>query len=279
MAALGTPRPAEGEDPPLVASHSENNTKVTQVKLDPGAVKPLPDNALASRQSLFDNIFSACPADVAKQASRAERQSDNMLSDLQSLTYGEVDLRSMHDILNLVKRELGNLHAQTGIFLDLGSGAGKAVIGAGLLHPFAQVMGVERLQCLSDFANTATERYREVTIPDGASKPEVQFLRGDFVELMEGQELQELAPQVAICLAVSTCYSDDQMQAIARFAKIMAPGSFIITFTQMLPESFIKSEAWGWELVHTMLMQMMWGQSTCFIYRKVPVTEAAGPGV
>lgn len=241
-------------------------------------VGPLADTVLVSRKRLFRSIFSDCSPEVAKKASRAERESASLL-EVQSLTYSEMDPQSLHEVLNLIKRDHGTLHSGRGIFLDLGSGAGKAVIAAGLLHPFARVMGVERLQCLSDFALTANERYSKVTLPDGDAKPQAQFLRGDFVELLQGQELQELAPEVAVCLAVATCYTEEQMQAMARFAKSMAPGSFIVTFTQTLPDNLVKSEARGWVLVHNQLMQMMWGPSTCFIYKKVPVTEAAGPGL
>lgn len=270
--AMATPTAPEGGDSPLVATHRKEKGQA-----DAGVVPPLPEEVLVTRRRLFNDIFSGCTADVAKQASRAERENASLL-EVPSLTYGEMDLDSMHEVLSLVKRELGTLHSGRGIFLDLGSGAGKAVIAAGLLHPFGSLKGVERLECLSDFALKAGEKYREAVLPEGAPKAEAQFLRGDFVELVEGQELRDLAPQVAICLAVSTCYGEEQMQALARYARIMAPGSFIITFTQMLPETLVKSESRGWTLMHSNLMQMMWGPSTCFIYKKVPVTEAAGPG-
>jgi hypothetical protein len=268
---MATPPP----DNPAPVVNSRNNSKKDA---EPGAVPTLPDNDFDSRRKLFNGIYSTCSPEVAKQASRAERENTSLL-DNQSLTYGEVDIASLHELLDVVKRQHGSLHSGKGAFLDLGSGAGKAVIAAGLLHPFSRVVGIEKLECLSDFALGACERYKAALLPDGVLKPEVQILKGDFVELLEGQELQDLAPEVAICLSVSTCYGEEQMQALAKFAKLMASGSFIITFTQTLPDCLLKAEARGWSLVHSSLMQMMWGPSTVFIYKKVPVTEAAGPGV
>jgi len=269
--AMGTPRMQESGPPALQATHD------TKFQVDTTAVPPLPDDDMLLRQKLFQNIFRKCTSEVAKQASRAEREKASLL-EVQSLTYGEMHFAAMHELLNTVKREHGNLHSGRGVFLDLGSGAGKAVISAGLLHPFERIVGIERLECLSDFAQAASEQYLGSTLPDGVAKPEAQFMRGDFVELLAGQEMKELAPQVNVCLAVSTCYGDDEMQALARFARLMPADAIIITFTQTLPATLVNSEAKGWALVSQKLMEMMWGPSTCLIYKKVPVTEAAGPG-
>jgi hypothetical protein len=276
--AMGEPRDTGSDSASRLGSKIPDPDRQASAAKPIPLVLPLPDTELEGRRQLFASIFSQCSSEVAKKASRAERESASLL-EVRSLTYGEMDLKSLHEILNTVKRDHGVFDSGRGVFLDLGSGAGKAVIAAGLLHPFERVVGIERLECLSQFAVAANERYQEVKIPGADLKPEAQFITGDFVELLEEQQLQELAPEVRICLAVATCYTEDQMQALARYARTMPSDAFVITFTQPLPASFVNNEAHGWVLVDSQEMQMMWGQSTRYIYKKVPVTEAAGPSM
>lgn len=252
-------------------AHSRKEVVKAPEDEGPQIVEPLPDEALDSRRELFNSIFRECSADVAKKASLAEREQRELL-DAQSLTYGEVDLDTLHDILNTVKREHGPLYHNRGIFLDLGSGAGKACVAAGLLHPFQRVVGIEHLQCLNDFAVAAQEKYVAATLPDSGMKPEIELLKGDFIADME-EKLEPIVSEVVILLVVATCFSEEQMEAVAKLAEKMPGGSIVVSFTQMLPESVVNQEAGGWTLVHSELKQMMWGRSTCFIFKKVPVIK------
>lgn len=275
--AMGTPLKVEAVIP-ITAAHIIHEVKL---EVDSQAVPVLSDGEAKSRRRLFESIFKPVSPETAKEASRAEREKESLQD--KSLTYGEMHFLAMHELINKIKREHGNLYAGRGVFLDLGSGAGKAAISAGLLHSFARVVGIERLGCLHDFAEESRKGYLAADLstpgaPDGVPKLEVQFTKGDFVELLAGQEMKEMAEQVAVCLAVATCYTEDQMQALGRFARLMPAGAVIITFTQTLPASLINAEAKGWVLVHSEVKEMMWGASTVFIYKKVPVTEAAGPG-
>lgn len=244
-----------------------------QVDEGPQPVPPLPDEALEGRLELFKQIFSDCSADVAKKASLAERQASERL-DVPSLTYAEVDFEILHDILNTVKREHVSFYANTGVFVDLGSGAGKACVAAGLLHPFQRAVGIEQLQCLNEFAMAAIAKYKDVTLPDGASKPEIELIQGDFVADMV-EKLEPIASEISMLLVVATCYGEDQMKAVAMLAKMMPAGSIVVTFTQPLPDSVIGREAGSWALVRSEQKKMMWGSSTCFIFKKVAESAAA----
>jgi hypothetical protein len=236
--------------------------------------QPLPDEELGAYRQVFHSIFRDCTPEVAKRASLTERE--NELLEEQSLTYSEMDINTMHKLLNLVKREFTTLHVGCGTFLDIGSGAGKALIAAGLLHPFRVVVGIERLECLAGFAATASEKFQNAELPNGTYKPQVRLLKKDFVRASEDedQELQVFLPDIVLCLAVSTCYGEAEMQAVGSLARKMPGGSVLITFTQELPESFLQTEAGDWLLVHIEPMQLIQGEATCFIFKKVPVTRA-----
>lgn len=223
---------------------------------------PLTDEEFAMRADLFEDIFRGLSADMVKKASLDERE-QNSLSEFQHLTYGEVDLQTLRWLLDLVKEKHGPLYAGQGVFLDLGSGAGKACLGAGLLHSFEKVVGMEQLECLAGFANAALEKYRDGATPEGAPRPEADLRKGDFVAERAAQ-LDALAEQVAVCLAVATCFGDEQLRCLAALSEKMPAGAVFIMFTQVLPDA----ENNGWSLVHTELMQMIWGEATCFIYKK-----------
>jgi hypothetical protein len=49
---------------------------------------------------------------------------------------------------SIIKKKFNLLQEPGGIFYDLGSGAGKGVIAASLLHPFDRCTGIEFLESL-----------------------------------------------------------------------------------------------------------------------------------
>ena len=75
-----------------------------------------------------------------------------------SLTYGEVPLQAMVEIVDRLKelRPADTLAS----FIDLGSGCGCAVLAAAFLHPFQRIVGVELLEGLHDVADRAKERWK-----------------------------------------------------------------------------------------------------------------------
>jgi hypothetical protein len=140
----------------------------------------------------------------------------------------------------MLKNQHTRLYAGKGIFLDVGSGVGKACIAAGLVHPFEKVIGIETLQCLDDFAKSAHTKYMEVTMPGDppAEKPEIQLIKGDFVADLEAT-LAPIAPQIAVCLAVATCLGDAELNALATLADKMSDNAIFVTISQVLPDRVI----------------------------------------
>lgn len=231
----------------------------------PKVVPPLPDEELEERAKVFDEIFAECHPDVAKKGSVDERDAGGL--DDEGFTYGEMDMLNMHKILNMVKQDFGPLYENQGAFVDLGSGCGKACVAAGLLHPFSKVVGIEYLSSLSTQATAAEAKFTEVALPEGVTKPETQFTKGDFVADMAS--LLPLAPETILCLAVATCFNEDRIEALAKFASAMPADSLFVTFTQMLPESVLgDSSDGGWSVLCTFALEMLWGTSTCFIFKK-----------
>jgi len=269
----------------------------------PEPVEPLTEEEVALRKQKFEEIFVDCTADDAKMASLKEKEGNSNYTDSKPLTYSELDFSSLHEVLEIIKRDHKPLYDKKGVFLDLGSGAGKVCIAAGLLHSFEKVVGIEKINCLAEFATAALTKYREIQI-DNVEKVEIELLNGDF--LTDGT-LDELAEKVTICLAVATCFEEEELKRIEALAAKMPGESIFIMLGQRLPESIIIEEnkepakrrllalkkglavrgvhpnsveievpppdndPKGWHEVLCKELELEWGKSTCFMFKKVPI--------
>mmetsp|Transcript_25968 Transcript_25968/g.60046 ORF Transcript_25968/g.60046 Transcript_25968/m.60046 type:complete len:285 (+) Transcript_25968:38-892(+) len=241
-------------------------------------VAPLEAEAIAERKELYETIVGPdSEADKLKKASRDERQVAGQL-DQRSLTYSEMEFEMVLQLLDKVRNDHGPYYVGKGVFLDLGSGAGKVCLAVSLLHAFEKVVGIEVIHCLNEFAGGMKTRYTEAQFPEGMAKPELDFIKGDFATEYQSK-LEPLAQQVTVCLAVATCFADSQLEAMAKLADAMPEGGIIISFTQMLPKTMVnhqqpdqllKPDEGGWVVADTQELEMMWGKSTCFVYKKVP---------
>jgi hypothetical protein len=176
-------------------------------------------------------------------------------------------------------------------------------VAAGLLHPFEKVIGIEKVQPLVEAGVAATEVYNGIQSED-LVKPPLELIAGDFAADFEAK-LAEVAPKVTFCLAVATFYGKEQMDAMAKFAEAMPACSIFVTFGQKLPADLLidldRSPAQrynlaakkalavrgkapdgiaivadtpannpnGWFQVHSEEVQMAWGKSTYFVYKKI----------
>jgi len=300
-------RPMPKAPSPTLPPAQQGATAEEEEELEDQAllVPPLPDADYEACRKLYEEIFTGFDAMQMKEQSRQERK-DQQQEHVKSLTYGELDMKIMHQLLNKVKADYGPFYSKTGTFLDLGSGAGKVCVAAGLLHPFEKVVGIETLESLHGTATAANDKYKEIQLPEGAIKPEIEFIRGDFAADFESK-LEPLAPDVVLCMAVATCYGEAELNAMASFASKMPDDSVLITFTRRLPASMVIdldrhpahrravatkkalakrgaepstteviveppcNDPFGWTQVSSELMQMPWGLATCFIYKKVVI--------
>jgi hypothetical protein len=202
-------------------------------------VPPLDEDQTVERKKVFEEIFADLPTNKVKLASIEERKANDKAED-QSLTYGELDFAIVNNLITMLKNQHTRFYAGSGIFLDLGSGCGKACVAAALSHQFEKVVGVETMACLDEFAQKANEKYKEVVLPAKEGEPapekaEIQFIKGDFVADLAAT-LEPIAPQIAVCVAVATCFGEEQMNTLATLATKMADNALIVTYSQELPD-------------------------------------------
>lgn len=225
--------------------------------------QPLSDELLPDREKIFLDLYAECDAEKAKEISKTARA--GMEGAGANLTYAELDIGTLHSILNIIKRDFGPLYIGDGTFIDLGSGVGKAAVAAALLHPFKKVVGIEVLLPLGDVADGVQGKFAAAAAPVIEAAPELSFLKGNFVGEMS-TTLAPIAAECKVALATATCYLEPELKAMAEFAAMMPENSLFVSFGQQLPLSGDAGE--DWITLHTEQMEMLWGPSTCFIYKK-----------
>jgi len=222
-----------------MAAAGEEGAEGEEVPREP--VLALDEEVAQERQQVWNDIFADFPANKVKLSSIEERkaklEANPEASEEPSLTYGETDFALVNHIISMLKNQHTRLYAGSGIFLDLGSGCGKACVAAGLIHPFEKIIGIETMDCLDQVAQKANEKYKEIAVPGDPppEKPEIKFVKGDFVADFAGAVTEEEIPKIAVAFAVATCYGEAQLEALAKIADKMADNALFVTFSQELP--------------------------------------------
>ncbi|KAJ1462725.1 hypothetical protein M885DRAFT_505771 [Pelagophyceae sp. CCMP2097] len=235
------------------------------------------------RQPVYDVVFQQWLSTHGKHVSKREREALGMHTS--SLIYGEINYESFGRTIEKIRTVYGlpgvgasdakGIMQQpgTGVFYDLGSGAGKPTIAAATLFRFERALGLEFLPGLVSASHAARERWAEVAHDmlrlidpaefSGLARTAVEFHRGDITDLVAHDWTIG-----DVVFANSTCFDDVLLAALAREASRMRKGTFFITFTKRLPSPHF-------ETCEAELHQMSWGGATVYIQQKM--TESCQP--
>lgn len=116
----------------------------------------------------FDSLMQSFPCTLGKAVSKKEREELSLKDS--NLVYGEITFETLGIVFEKMKKvygrpyqgssgPLGFLQTRGGIFYDLGSGTGKGVIGAAILHNFDVCYGIECLEGLYSLSLDALNAY------------------------------------------------------------------------------------------------------------------------
>ena len=156
-----------------------------------------------------------------------------------------------------------------GIFYDLGSGTGKAVIAMSLFAPFKKLVGFELLEGLWNLSikskifydKTITDKfmkYNALFNIDGTNK--IEFYNGDFMRQKWNNGM--------IIFANSTCFSNDLMDKIGIKANAECEvDSIVITISKK-----INNLNNDWECKNVFKRLMSWGIGSIYIYIRKKIT-------
>ncbi|KAJ1449541.1 S-adenosyl-L-methionine-dependent methyltransferase [Pelagophyceae sp. CCMP2097] len=197
---------------------------------------------------MYEELFDRCSLEVGKQLSKGERQA-RALGDVKNLIYGEVDFAYFARILRKINPTAG------GVFIDLGSGTGKAVFIARLLYDFRECRGVEVLQGLHDAGAAVAEAFR------GDTAQALWTRQPQDVDLQCASFLDVDWSDADVVFANSTCFDEDLMSAMSRQAESLKPGAYFVTFTKGLSSD-------AFDVLERKRYRMSWGPATVFIHQR-----------
>ena len=220
----------------------------------------------ATGESIFVALFEEYPdAEAGKELSRLERQVNQYLS--ASLSYSEVQYEAFHKIFTRLNR-LGFSDENDGVFVDVGSGVGKAVFAAALFHNFKKVVGIEILSSLNKASLGVLEKWRDMRLkrrlPAAKHDLEVSLLLGDALSM---NWAIDAAPDVVFINA--TCFNQEMVQSLGVELCRLRPGSFVIITSQPLDATVDPRLPKYLELVLTEAMDVSFGGSVAvYFYRR-----------
>jgi hypothetical protein len=119
-------------------------------------------------KEIFDSVMQSFPTTLGKAVSKKEREELNLRDP--NLVYGEITFETLGVIFEKIRKVYGRpfqgasgpdgvLQKPGGTFYDLGSGTGKGVIGAAILHNFDVCYGIEYLEGLYSLSLDALNGY------------------------------------------------------------------------------------------------------------------------
>jgi hypothetical protein len=119
-------------------------------------------------KEIYDAVMQAFPATLGKAVSKKER--DELSLKAPTLVYGEITFETFATAIEKIKKvyglpgvgasgHTGVLQNRGGIFYDLGSGTGKPVIAAAIVHNFDVCYGIEILEGLYSVSLDALSAY------------------------------------------------------------------------------------------------------------------------
>ena len=151
---------------------SKNNQNVTiaeeEEEKKAGMMAKLDMVAVLEAKDIYDAVMQAFPSTLGKSVSKKERDELNLKTP--NLVYGEITFETFGTVVEKIRKcyglpgvgasgPAGVLQTRGGIFYDLGSGTGKPVIAAAILHNFDVCYGIEYLEGLYSVSLDALNSY------------------------------------------------------------------------------------------------------------------------
>jgi len=196
-------------------------------------------------RGIFDQLYNDLSGyEIAQQEKTRLGRID------QSTTYGEVLPETFGELLSAATPTEGE------VFIDLGSGTGKATFLAALSFPFSRVVGVELLPGLGDLARKLLARYDaefRPQLPAPQQRQRIEFIDGDFL----GLDLSG----VDIIFAHATCFSPELVAQLGKKLEELKPGARAIIAGQTIASPALQFRAMK-------IMKADWGTALTAIYQR-----------
>lgn len=255
--------PTDSDDGDLGNNSSRQTEGRTPLPTGRRRASVTPEELAVSPDEAFEMLYADHPLTVSRQASRAERRDKQYVA--LSFVYGEIAFAPFRSVLDKLKRWHHILPKPGGVFLDIGSGSGKAVFAAALLHDFDACFGIEVLEQLVGISTAVLHKWEKQlrpSLPMQKRRTRITFTLGDAATC----DWPAQAAAADLVFINSTCFSERLRRDLAtRLAVVLKPGAVVITATHALPTSVSSS----FEMLRQLIVpQEAWGNATWFMHRK-----------
>lgn len=221
--------------------------------------------------TIHARVFSQLSTETAKilvKGDLAQETGTNLKADRLELTYGDLDFQSVSCIMQILPPRQGD------VFVDLGSGTGRVMITASLLHgaTLGRIHGIEIVPALYNSSLEAIKSYQNLRkceeyegyftdVKDCRITVQLgDVLKPGLGEAMMSSNTNENQSQPSMpatasesniqdtfdwreadyVFANSTLFPADMMSELAKLAEDMKPGSVFVSCTNPLPSSSFK---------------------------------------
>ncbi|CAM9789346.1 unnamed protein product [Ectocarpus sp. 6 AP-2014] len=208
-------------------------------------------------KKMVDTLYEHLPVQTLKEISQQNRINASLMQD--SVAYGEIDISHFLKVMVKLKRIHGNMMSAGGSFWDLGSGVGKCVIAAAMMHNWESCYGVECLEDLRAAARPTLERWRKEEVPKLHSvkaKIRVDFINADAMK-------QKGWVAEATLLFVHTNFSAKDIIEIKTKANGMKVGAIALSVSL----AAVNEDKWG--LLAVEQIKTSWGSANLYIHEKL----------
>ncbi|CAM9697476.1 unnamed protein product [Ectocarpus sp. 12 AP-2014] len=208
-------------------------------------------------KKMVDMLYEHLPVQTLKEISQQNRINASLMQD--SVAYGEIDISHFLKVMVKLKRIHGSMMSAGGSFWDLGSGVGKCVIAAAMMHNWESCYGVECLEDLRAAARPTLERWRKEEVPKLNSvkaKIRVDFINADAMK-------QKGWVAEATLLFVHTNFSAKDIIEIKTKADGMKVGAIALSVSL----AAVNDDKWG--LLAVEQIKTSWGSANLYIHEKI----------
>ena len=224
---------------------------------------------LAERESerVYNTVFANCSFETGKAQCNAERAEKEQVGvKFKDLNYGEVEFHSIFEILKRI-RDVYDIRG--GVFYDLGSGTGKALVAARLLQDYHKIHGIELVESLHVLAEDCITAFNRDYLDKQQSSLHHECRQSVTIEC--GSFLATPCPfaDADVIFCNSTAFSKETMNALTVKAAELKLGTLFVTFTKALGSTSSTSSNQEWEVLDRVRMRMSWGPATVIFQRRV----------
>eukprot|EP00939_MAST-03C_sp_MAST-3C-sp1_P004163 g4163.t1 len=260
---------ANGASPPGHSTFSWSNISLesTSTLTDPQQTKTRLSRGETRYRELCKDHFEY---HKMNELSLYDRLSSKQNAGNRAMIYGEFGFGALEDAFACIRKH-GGMSKRGGYFCDLGSGCGKSVLAAAILHDFDRLKGVEYIgslversrELLAIWQETYASAHSSAVHDTKAAKgpATVEFEESDFLDA------DWKDADVVFSTTITTAHSRSLLKELSLAARNLRPGAFFVTVGNghYLPIC-------DWEILDTIIVSTGWtrGRRTqeCNIHRR-----------